>query len=258
MAIVWGTKRVEKIFGYAADFCPVCREIRPFRVSRVGMVSHIYYLPVGKENSIRHIGECQKCHIKKLVEPQKYKAFDSSSLSDLEGLIQRTFPNLREAYAERLEIEQQIKEHHIFMPAEREVLLMEPFFVLTGRVQDRYANTKFDRESGIGCLGTMMLPGIFFFTSAIFSDNTLILIMFILTVLGCIGLVYTVIQLMLAPGRFIRREIMPILARALLPLNPTQSEIARCLAQCRAKGLKIGKIKEEKLLETIQALRQTS
>jgi hypothetical protein len=261
MAIVWGTQRTEKFLGFAADFCLLCRDIRPFRVSQVGLVDHLYYIPLGQAKPISHFGECVKCGTQKSVDPKNYKAFvNFAATSDIESLAQMTYPNVRNDYAERLELEQCIKDHQILMPAERNTILMESFMIFAGKVQDRYANFKFDKESGMGCIGLLVMPGLLFcgFTFIQpFSDRALNIYSIVLTLIGCIVLVYTVIQSILTPGRFIRREIMPALARTILPINPTYQEISQYLSHCRKMGLKIGKVREEKLWETLQNMRKT-
>lgn len=255
MAIVWGKKRVEKRLGHAADFCPICREITPFQIVRVGVSSHVYFIPLGEGNVLGHIGECSRCKTKIPVNPTKYKAFFFAPGTDIEKLIAESYPNLRLDHAERFEIEKKIKEHHIFSPAEREVLLMEPFRYLDGRVAERYANTSFDKESGLGCLLTVLLSFIFgCLFAGILPSGSVQEISFISGgLIFCVGLVYTVVQLMIAPGRFVKREIVPILAKALLPLNPKQNEVTQCVNQLKAARSRLGKkITDQLLWEQIQ------
>jgi hypothetical protein len=66
-------------------------------------------------------------------------------------------------------------------------------------------------------------------------------------VLG-LGIFFSLLQLHLAPSRFVRRRIGMMAARALRPLGPSQGEIETCLQKCRAKKLRIGReLKTEQL-----------
>ena len=61
---------------------------------------------------------------------------------------------------------------------------------------------------------------------------------------------------MLAPNRFVKREITPILAKALAPLNPQKVEVEKCLNFFKAGGHRLGqKINENQLWEQIQKYR---
>src|SRR5687768_11530581 len=100
MAIVWGKKSVEKRLGYAADFCPICREINPFQVFRLAVADHIYYVSLGEGKLLGHIGECSKCKTKIPVNPMRYKTFFFAPGNDIEKLILETYPNIRSDYAE--------------------------------------------------------------------------------------------------------------------------------------------------------------
>jgi hypothetical protein len=67
------------------------------------------------------------------------------------------------------------------------------------------------------------------------------------------GLIYTIVQIILAPNRYMKRNIIPRLSQALSVLNPSKQEIERCLSTLKIKGFRIGKkIKAEKLLESIR------
>ena len=68
-----------------------------------------------------------------------------------------------------------------------------------------------------------------------------------------LGTVYTFVQLHLAPKRFVKVNILPVLARALEPLQPTQAAIEDGLAHCKSTGLKIGSsIKPDDLWTELQ------
>jgi hypothetical protein len=261
MFVIWGKKRVEKKVGYVAEFCPICRDIRPFLVSRVGLAPHIYYFAFNEGKLIGHVAECQTCRAKIPVNSLKYKALLSSIANkDIETLIAQTYPDLRTDYAERLSLEERIKRHEMLSSPEREALLLEPFTYLSSKVEEKYAKATLDNKSRFGCFGTIALVVLLSCVSSTLAMLEAELahdIMSIIVILvATFGFAYTVIQIMLGPRRFVKKEIIPLLAQALLPLNPTQAEITRLLNYFKARGFKIGqKISDKKLWEALQEIR---
>lgn len=243
MFVLWGTKRVEIGIGFVAEYCPICRTFTPFKVFRVGLAKHLYYIfTFGEGELVGHIAKCQCCDNAMNVNATGYVEIAKWYDGQLEGLIQKTFPNIREVYAERLELEkriqQQIQEGNV---GNREELLLEPFQHLANQVEARYANsTQFDRESGIGCVVTFILIIIVFATTLYIWHSDERAMNAGWTVFW-VGVIYTFIQTQLGPGRYIRRKIVPNLAHALAPLKPTKQELSLCLAKLANAGFKIGK-----------------
>jgi hypothetical protein len=255
MTVIWGKKKVERKLGFVAEFCPICRTPRKFEVSRVGIASHIYFISVGEGNLAGHVGCCQQCGTIIPVDAGKYETFKEESNIALEALVQNTFPNLYNAYAERLDIEERLKKREPVSLPNREVWLMEPFEYLIPDVEARFTNTKLDKESNIGCVVTVLLlmflcGGFIVFENSALIRDSLIIGMGLVAI---IGLIYTIVQIMLAPNRYMERNIIPRLSQALSVLNPGKQEIERCLSTLKIKGFRIGKkIKTEKLLECIR------
>ena len=256
MFIVWGKKRVEKAIGYAADFCPLCRTVTPFRIVRVGMASHLYYLTVGQGECIGHTGSCARCGTALEVDVTKYQGLWNQPGMDMDALIAGTFPNLRTTYAQRLDLEAKVQaDTAALTPQERRALLMQPFRLLSAQVEKAYASARFDKESGIGCLGSIALAALVVGIASYATKHgpTQDRLMLAAGVVFVVGLVYTFIQLALGPGRFLRRVILPRLSTALKPLNPTKEEIASCLDQLRGGGLRIGrKLRVESVWAALQ------
>jgi hypothetical protein len=258
MFIVWGTRRTERILGYVADFCPVCRETRAFRLVRVGLVSHIYYISFGSGKHVGHLMHCEECASSFDTDATRYVTFEKQRPVHLSELVQTTFPTLQTAYATQLAQEAEIRRApRALSPAQRAPLLVEPFRLLHGTVEARYANgTQMDKPAGIGCLATTVLTigivAIAIYLKGTLSDNVLIAV----TTIACLGGLYTFIQLCFAPGRFLRRQVIPQLARALDPLQPDESELTETLKKCRDIGWKIGsKMKPRQILAEIERRR---
>ena len=242
MIFIWGKKRVERKQGRVADFCPVCREIRSFELVRVGFAGHIYYVSFGEGELAGYVITCDDCHLALGTKPTRYDSTHKGRPGDLEALIQLTFPTLRSAMARRLALEEQLKRTRTAIPEEdRREFLIEPFSLLNHQVESRFANSsEFDKQSGLGCLGTLLLGGGVLIVSTQFrgpmQDNFLIAA----GILFGLGTIYTFVQLHLAPRRFVRNRVLPALARALEPLEPTRVEVQECLDRCKSTGMKIG------------------
>ncbi len=244
MLIVWGTKRVERDQGFVADFCPICREVRAFHLIRVGLASHVYYVSFGEGKLAGHLIRCTDCGVSVTVDPTRYSTTQKDGRIDVEVLVRDTFPRLREVHAARLELEAQIRRTRLALPAEeRQRLLMEPFALLNPQVEQRFANsTQLDKQSGVGCLGTLLVGGGLFFASMAFRGPSQDKVLLAAAILFGLGTVYTFVQMHLGPSRFFRAKLLPALVRSLKPLEPTREEVAACLDCCRTLGLKIGKV----------------
>ena|SRR5258708_7684593 len=244
MLIVWGKKRVERVVGMVADFCPICREVRAFQLIRVGSAGHIYYISFGAGKLAGHIIRCGSCAADLAVDPTRYATTEKDSRVSLEVLIRDTFPDLREKYAARLELEARLKRTRSALGGDEfKHFLMEPFSLLNPLVEMRFAkSTEMDKKSGLGCLGTMVVGAALFFGSLSFRGPTQDKILLSALIFVVIGTIYTFVQMHLGPGRHFRAKILPSLVKSLRPLEPTRDELAGCIERCKTLGLKIGKV----------------
>jgi len=158
--------------------------------------------------------------------------------------VLKTYPNLRAVHAERLAMEAKLKSSPAFLsPEQRDLLLLEPFALLSTVVEGRFKNSgQFDAPSGIGCAGTIIVACGMFIWSLSYQGSIQEKMLIAAAVLGGLGLIYTLVQLHLAPSRYVRSRITPVLARALRPLGPTREEIDECLESFKNKKTKIGKV----------------
>jgi hypothetical protein len=242
--ISWGTKRVERKQGWVANFCALCRDVRAFRLVRVGLATHINHIALSQGKLVGHLIVCETCGLRYSTEIARYVAPVKKRPNDIEALIAATFPDLRVVHAERLAMEGKLKTSPAFLSAEqRQMLLLEPFVLMNPTVETRFKNsTQFDTPSGIGCLGTIIVGLALFILSFSYHGSQQDNVLIIAAVVSGIGVAYTLLQFHLAPGRYVRTRMMPGLARALRPLHPTREEIEACLKTCKDRGLKIGKI----------------
>jgi len=255
--IIWGTKRVEKKLGRVADWCPMCREVRAFRLHKVSMVGHIYFVGLGRGETVGHFGTCESCAFEMEVDPTLYAALAKPrSQSDARQLVQETFPNIRDAYSERLELEKRLRSGAGIEPETRQELLREVLQNAAPAVEARYAGgTQLDGKAGSALLATLVAPIVVIFSGQALLDPETVqsIVMPLAGVLIVAGLVATVFYAATSNGRWMRAHILPMLARAFGPLAPTEQELDQLLAKFRAADLKIGKkLKSRLVCETVR------
>ena len=149
MWIIIHWKEQERVIslGYAADFCPVCRQIRTFEISEIRMATHLWFIPVERGTFLRHQQACVHCRVMQNSHRGRFARFERSPRKPLEDLIAETNPNLRASKAERLAVEEKIAAGGEGIDAgTRTQLLLEPFAI---------AEPHFD--SGFGQEGRRML-----------------------------------------------------------------------------------------------------
>lgn len=248
--IIWGTKRVVKKLGYAADFCPLCRDVRTFKVHRVGMAGHVYYLSFGQGELAGFTRTCTVCGTEMPATPDQYASISKEALPP-EQLVPITFPTLATAHKERLAVEKALRSSFSQVSAaDRRALLREPFILLSPRVEARFASIHLDWPTGltllVAVLALIFVPGPV--SAALPEYASEIIFACIAAAVIAVG-----VQVYLSSERFMRKQVLPILAPALRPLKPTREELEQVLKDMKALGRRIGrKLKLASLLEVLQ------
>jgi hypothetical protein len=248
MFIFWGTKAVVRKRGYVADFCPICRSVQTFQLSRIGMASHVYGASFGEGKLVGHLITCIGCGTELRTDTSIYKdvqkKIPGAGSADLSA---STFPNIRQHYSERLSLEDQVARKPTGIDAKtRASLIREPFQLLAPMVEKRFSSTHIDRYVGATLLltiGGVALVGHLFGTA--YKEEAILGIL-------AIGFVATCVQAFKSGGRYLRKEIYPRIARSLRPLKPTQSELEAALTELKQRGFKLSKKARPK--EILQAL----
>jgi len=243
MFIFWGTKTIVRKLGYVADFCPICREIQKFQLSRIGLASHVYGASFGKGQLVGHQKKCLDCGTELQTDASIYKDVQKKQPgAGSADLSANTFPNIRQHYSERLSIEEQIAKRPTGIDTgTRALLIKEPFHILAPIAERRFSATHIDRHVGITFLltiaGTVLLANVFriLLPFAAGYEGEAILI-----ALG-IGVVATGIQGYKSAGRYLQREIYPRIARSLRPLKPSQAELEAVFAELKRMDFKLAK-----------------
>ena len=229
MYIVWGKQPVYRRLGYVAHFCPICRAPKPFEIRRVGSAGHIDYVSFGSGALVGYERTCQECGTSLQAEPADHAAI-AQRLAPLPELVRETFPQLEQVFAARLALEEQVRFNPASLsPDDRQALIRGPFLLMSARVDQRFARTHIDIGIGLAIAGaialTMFGPGLVQLLAPGADDGPLVLIFL------AIGLAAIVWQAAAARPRFVRRAVLPVLARALRPLKPTRHELEAIVAE---------------------------
>lgn len=248
MLVFWGRRNRYPGVGYAAMFCPFCREIREARVREMRSVFFFLFLPFGLGKLVAYRLDCRECGAHQIVPELPAGNLMKRPARSVEESIARTRPGLREEMAGRLEVERKIREGRAPVDQRsREALLLEPFEAAASEMEVGCSETRVDLPGVLGCFGTLV--GMVF--AAAIADQLVELLadgqsavdwplwaIFVAATLGC---AVTLWLLFSAPRRWLERRIAPHINRALKPIAPTRGEIEQIIAAYRAEGLRFGR-----------------
>ena len=249
MFIFWGKKVVFRKLGYVADFCPMCRVARAFELQRVGVVGHVYYISFCEGALAGYQNKCLECDTALEARPTAYAAI-SDELGSVAALTAKTFPTLLQTYQAVMALDERARTAPASLSSEgRHALIRTPMLLLSAKVEKHNATTHLDREVGYAVLvwiGVLLAaPPLY----RLVAGDALELGE--LWILG-IGLVGVVWQIAAERGRFMRRKIVPALARSLKPLAPTEAEVRAVLTELSRLRHKIGtKLKADTLMAAL-------
>lgn len=227
MFIVWGTKRVNTKIGYVADFCYLCRDIRPFNLFRVGMARHVYYISAGQGELAGHYRECKHCHCQIDASTVNYaEVLTNPKGENMETLTAKTFPNIRTHYAKRLELESALKKDPSSIdPQTRTQLLAEPFYFMAPLVEARFGQTRLDwTMAGIIAAAFAIAVVIANVIRMFFPSAIDMIPMLTMPILGA-GVLGMIIQHYRAGRMYMSKTIYPVMSLALRPLRPQEAEL---------------------------------
>ncbi len=247
MFIVHGKQRTERIEGFVADFCSLCRRESAFRLVRVGTVLHWYGISAGAGGLVGYTRVCLNCRIETWTDRNRYSAAQKAfTLIDLQSsvrlgqLIQQTQPGLRSRLAERLDIEDQIRRNPQALDHRlRQALIKEPFTQITYVFDKRFESTHIDlplfATAVAGIAATIATPvAAHDFLGADAAPRAFLVVLLL-------ALTAILIQALRVKSRYLRNRIFPTLALALKPLAPKPEEIDAALLELRKEKLAIAK-----------------
>src|SRR5438034_11370911 len=139
-AVVCSQKQRTSLLGFVADYCAICRDVRPYAVHQLAVVSHVYWIPTGAAKPVAQVRTCLGCGAVQPVDEQ-YPALAPEFDGDVARLAAQTNPRAFEARAERESLESAAREGALAEPA-RKQLLSEPFWLLAPMVENLYARNQ--------------------------------------------------------------------------------------------------------------------
>ena len=250
MFFVWGKKHVYRKMGFVADFCPLCRKDSSFRLDRVGLAGHVYYISLGKGELVGYARTCINCKTVLNGNPDLYREVSKKLVE--QGELQRTtFPNLYTHHTERLALEKSLRNSPGSIPVDtRRALLKEPFILLNPSVEKRFSSTQVDKYTSLTVLAALALLPLASEMGERFTPTHQGEI-FLGTLLA--GIIAVSVQGFLQTGRYFNTKIFPVLVPALKPLKPTAAELTSVIAELKKAETKFGKkLKLASLLEHLQ------
>jgi hypothetical protein len=251
MFISWGTKVASKRLGRVADFCPICRDIQAFGVTKLDKFDHLYGIPVSHRGTVGFVKRCEACSIELNEQLDAHQSYSRDRRADVAALMATVGPKLRERMRERLALEGRVREGELTTD-DRSALLMEPFLCLNPWADDRGRAREKDRAGALCFLGVFVLPllvlGLSEATRLVPVDVQLIAAL----ATGVASLLATLYLRVTVHGRYARRVLIPRLAQTLRPLRPSAEELERTIDLLRQKRLRIGKsVNSRALLDAI-------
>jgi hypothetical protein len=250
MIFIWGKKAVHTHAGYVADYCPVCRAARAFSVQRIGMAWHLYYITVSQGELAGYQRTCCDCGMVLPVEVGHYRQLSAEQLPLLQ-LEQTTNPHLAIRHADALAAAARLREAPLLLDEAERRRQIDAALRLQADALDEYeAATRLDREVW------WSIGGAFAFCVAVLValrqqapenlDKGFLLAFFL-------GLGAVAWQLSQMGERFLQRELLPKLARALAPLQPRQAELDEALLRLRDQGRKLAqRIDSARLMQALR------
>jgi hypothetical protein len=248
--IWWGTKVQRKDLGFVADFCRICREIRPFHLQQISTVAHVYDVAMGSAKSAGHSILCDVCGSELAVasEPLPVPAETPDDLHP------GPWAEAARIHAKRIEVEQR-RAAGTLTAGERHALLREPFELLepwaesaaralsANRLVTLSSNMKSIVFLGSSMLLMAMGAGITWgIPNPKYDDSphsgwlgVPLMIVGLVLLTRAAHLFYT------ATNRHVRTVVHPLLARALAPLVPTVEELSAIVSEHRGAGHAIGR-----------------
>ncbi len=253
--IIWGSKSKIKKLGYVAEFCPICRDIQQFQISRLNIVKHIYFLSLGSGQVVGFPSCCQTCETDQELDATSYPTISKTKHFDIESSVAETNPEIRTHYAERLEIEKRITSKQTISDDERLYLINEPFEIYAETIEQKYGeSTAFDKPTGVGCLTTIFFPFSVLLIAGLLNQEALIedVLGPAALVVFAIGTIITMYFLFTVHSRYIKDTVVPIVAKCLKALEPTKIEIDEVLSRYKTAGMKLGKkLRSHQIIEEL-------
>jgi hypothetical protein len=241
-----------------ADFCPICRRPTAQGLRMHGQALHWYGLRIGPIALEDYTRRCEACTTLYSAEEGHYRDKARWRRVPIDALIARTQPNLAQKYARRLELEARLLlAPEMLTPGERQALVREPFELLAGEVAQAIRRKPWDLRT-VAALAFALLvpiPAAVWIMERFPAEPAQMLWIGGGGVCGA-GLLAAIAFNQGSPGRYLRRRVLPRIARTLHPLEPTEAEVGTAMAQQFARDRTFGTPRH--LAGMLAALREKS
>ena len=254
MVIIWGTKIIEKVLGFVADFCPLCRGVREHQFIEQRACGHVYYVSLGWGSLAGCLRRCTTCEALYTAERTRYRDIAPARGMDLKRLEELTFPDVAKAFADRLQLEATVhKAPESLAPEVKRSLMVEPFRMLDPMLRNLMASDYTGHRWWAPYRLLWPAVALFFLGGAVaiggeripaLSNALSVTAGMLITAGGLLIAGALVLFLMMLP--FKRRRIMrdivtPRLRMALAPLAPTREEVEKLVGELRNTGLEVAR-----------------
>ncbi len=243
MILHFGTRISRSRRGYVADFCPFCNDVRPHRLIRVGEYRHFNFIPTSGTRTIGFERYCDECRVPIACNAADYPQPERSSGLDLEVLIAKTNPHVRQNWATRIADFRAIVRRERIPGERRDDYIREMLLLLNDPVHERSRGAHIDMVSVLSIVGTAVCIVLAGFAVNKFGADRLSLDARTYLVMGALAAIFVIPLLFIAtdPWRFKARKVYPPLAKGMARLNPTVEELSDHLNKLRGLGYIIGR-----------------
>ncbi|PTY00008.1 hypothetical protein DB346_19570 [Verrucomicrobia bacterium LW23] len=240
-----------RVLGYAADFCPLCRNIQTFSVCRATASESFAMSQTGlRSDGPAFHQTCASCEARLPSDPSIFASLRPQPADAVE-LLDATQPDIAETWGPRFDLEEKVCRSPRGVPeAVRRELIYEPFHAMAWEVDALYGARPHAgsvggarRDAGFSQIG---IVGSVFRAAAVAAAVPLIVLtapQALVVVLGAVLLACFMVQAWRNHRRpaVLYRRVVPILARALAPLRPSRRELEDAMAMAAANGHEIGR-----------------
>ncbi|MFZ6757951.1 hypothetical protein ACO0K9_12150 [Undibacterium sp. Ji50W] len=238
MVIVWGKKHVFTKLGYVADFCPLCRKPRAFEIKRIGLAGHVYYITVGKGDLVGYERTCQTCKTILNADLADYACVPKKN-EPMPALVKMSNPYMLDVLKDRLALEEIVRKSPETLKDEvRFSLIKSPFYILSPMVERRLAKVTLDLEFWLAVGASIVLfktlPSLAEKYFPQYADKALLA-----SLIFSLLLVFW--QMLTSGSRYVKKQIVPVLAISLKPLRPKVSELNVIVREMKERKHKMGR-----------------
>jgi len=241
--------------GYVADFCVIERKITVQRVQAIHASHYVMFFRILRGPAVRHDRTCCGCGMVVPTGELKYASFEAEASWSIDALEIRTNPGVAERYRELIEFGREIARGTTIDPELKLALLKEQFALMEGIAAQQWrGETRLDRTSVVwAAASTALFFGGIVITGELGPQSERLDAIGWIFGAGLLLMIANAVVFFRAPGRALRRKVLPLLVAALRPLRPSREELDQLLAQMRVEGFAHAtKVKSAELVELIE------